>query len=410
MATTDPSETLLKIIAYVKQTSVTISYQGNTQTVNLEAGEIHEQQFDTDIWVNDGAETKLVLVESNKPVTVLGWNAGVGISEAFMASRISSEDIRFIAPNYANNGLTTSTVSYIVFGVVEDAQTVTTILNEDGYFSTLNNKQCYTRKFNQVSSAGRILGPFSILPPPYKPFVVYTGYDEVKIPSDTDDYDHIWDSTIPINHLGTEYIVPPIAGRSANAGYIVRIFAPESDTNVTQYNSDTGKFEFIATLDTSEHKEIDNSRTNEAMALKCTRPCLVKQFNKGKAVDSSQTGPFMMSVPPLNNYVHTAAFMAFKSGSELGNRENSFVTIISNATEPSQLVFNCDELTQTWHSVSGYDGFRYTTSRVDSGKIYCLQDNSTDGTFAAWVYGHGRSGNGYGYMAIDLASSSANGM
>ena len=373
-----------------------------TETFNLSTGQIYRRDFDTSVWIHNEIENKVVVVESSGPVSVHGWNAGRAMSAAFKANLITAEDREFVVPNYDR---TENTTLYISAAAVEGSNSVlVTFTVGGGEFKTPGSKHCLT-----VISSGSYYFPGSTVSSliPASPVAVYTGHNEAQIPSGTESYGQIWNSVIATHQLGTDYIVPPIAGRSSSAGYIVRIFAPNTgSTDVLQYNVTTGNFEIIGTLSQREHIEIESAATNEHLSIRCSQTCSVKQFNKGKAADSSQTGPFMMSIPPLNKYVDTASFVAPKSSSRLGNNEKSFVSIISTGGGVDKLKLNCDGMSQqTWRPVAELSGYKYTAFSIDSDKIYCLSDNSTNGLFAVCVYGHGSPGNGYGFLATDLADS-----
>lgn len=89
--------------------------------------------------------------------------------------------------------------------------------------------------------------------------------------------DHIAEQIPALLQLGRRYLVPPIAGRRLNAGYIIRVVGAQkgssTSVNVKSYQQKTLRF--------GEYLEVDVPNNMEAVLITCDTNCLVMQYNKG---------------------------------------------------------------------------------------------------------------------------------
>ena len=92
------------------------------------------------------------------------------------------------------------------------------------------------------------------------------------------------ESIPPLAELGLVHVVPPIDGRSTDVGYIVRVVATNLSTTVTWKNAD-GTVSGTSSLTRGEFVTIDTIKTMQALLVKCSKPCVVMQYNKGKYGD-----------------------------------------------------------------------------------------------------------------------------
>ena len=90
--------------------------------------------------------------------------------------------------------------------------------------------------------------------------------------------DHVAEQIPALSQLGRRHLVPPIAGRLLNAGYIIRVVGAQKSSstsvNVMSYQQKTVRF--------GEFLEVDVPNNMEAVLVICDTNCLVVQYNKGR--------------------------------------------------------------------------------------------------------------------------------
>lgn len=113
-----------------------------------------------------------------------------------------------------------------------------------------------------------------------KPVQVLCGHECAWVPTSSVPFcDHMVEQIPPVAQLGTYHIVPPINGRSASVGYVVRVVATKSNTTVTWKSATLGVRSEILPL--AGFKEIITTQTVQPMEVTCSQPCVVMQYNKG---------------------------------------------------------------------------------------------------------------------------------
>ena len=360
------------------------------------------QPISTNILANTAKENKLIEIESTGPVAILGVITGSNYIDAFHARMLPPSDCntKFVVPHYDDPSDPLS-VSMVVAGTFQNTNNVLiTLPSGGGSFEALNSMDTFVQNSVTLTAAGTEVKSLSSLP-----LVAYSGAECTKIPSGVGPCDYIWSPATPNCELGKEHVVVPIDGRLTIKKYIVRVFGTVSGTTVELYDEGSGSFNNRGTIGEQEFVEISNPPTNKALYIKCSQECVVVQLNKAKSADGSTTGPFMMPVPAIDNYVHTAVIRP------LGNAAKSYVNIVTN--EPplkdlhiSMCAQNSDAPMEpqqlcSWKDVDGLSGYKYCSFSIDKNIPIILTDTSGSGLFAVWVYGHEPPKSGYGYLAND---------
>lgn len=108
------------------------------------------------------------------------------------------------------------------------------------------------------------------------PIQVICGHECANVPENVPFCDHMSEQIPPVNQLGLFHVVPPIYGRSPNAGYVVRVVATEANTTiscmgVTVIKNRGGFVQF-------------NTSDARPVVVVCDKPCLVMQYNKGRTI------------------------------------------------------------------------------------------------------------------------------
>lgn len=242
-----------------------------------------------------------------------------------------------------------------------------------------------------------------------KPVQVIFGHECAWVPTPNDLFcDYMAEAIPPISQLGDTYIVPPIVGRSAAAGYVVRVVPATDNTMITYLNGQT------ATKRLGEFLQFDQPVTDQPSVVLCDKPCAVYQYNKGYLSYSDvPTDPFMMMVVPSDRFTAGAPFGTASFCLDANDKQDfdDYLSIVTFDAYKDNILYDgspiSDQFTrdiaQAWYTVDARGGpYAVATFRVDHGFHYVSMSAGTFGSFAVYVYGHSLnkdSSSGYGFFA-----------
>lgn len=241
-----------------------------------------------------------------------------------------------------------------------------------------------------------------------KPVQVLCGHECAWVPANSVPFcDHMIEQIPPVAQLGTNFIVPPMNGRSPNAGYVVRVVATKTFTTVTWKSATLGAGSVILPL--AGFKEILTTKTMEPLQVTCSEPCLVMQYSKGRraATNDVPTDPFMMLVVPSDHFTGEAGFATpnYCDEAKLRIVFDNWVTIVTSTADKDKILFDGKNLSLTtsnqWDTGS-ISGYAIVTFRVTHNFHYAAVTPSGSASFACYVYGHSlddRSASAYGFSA-----------
>jgi len=112
-----------------------------------------------------------------------------------------------------------------------------------------------------------------------RPVAVMSGVTCGNVLLSTSYCDHMSETIPPISELGKLHVVPPIIGRTAAAGYLVRVVASTQSTRLTW--TDVNHVQTTATIIRGTPYEINTADASVPILIECIDPCLVMQYNKG---------------------------------------------------------------------------------------------------------------------------------
>ena len=129
-----------------------------------------------------------------------------------------------------------------------------------------------------------------------KPVAVFAGGVCLNVPTDIDFCDHLVEQLPPISTWGMEFLTVALANRFA--GDIIRIVARDDATNVTIDGVN------VAALNATDFYEttLASATVHE---ISTSRPALLAQFSLGTNADGQVSDPFMMLVPPAEQFLDT---------------------------------------------------------------------------------------------------------
>ncbi|NJO03655.1 MAG: Ig-like domain-containing protein, partial [Bacteroidia bacterium] len=356
--------------------NVSIPGIGFTQDFTVTPGEITSVQMPSNVAVNTSnvIENKGIRVTSNDEITIYGLNRQQFTTDAFLAL---PEDIlgqEYLSLGY-RRGLVTAGLEYLAIVGTRDGTVVTITPKVSAgvrpagvsYDITLNAGQTY-----QLKSTGALTG--SVITAT-APIAVFGGNVCANIPPNTQFCDHLVEQLFPEDAWGTNFLTVPLKTRRGDT-FIVLAGEDGTTVNVTGRDPQTinrGEFtEFIL---------------GEVSSINATKPVLVAQYSNGSNFDGALADPFMLLIPPSEQYEgqYTVATPAS------GFRRN-FINIISSNTGIGSLTLNGDPIDNSLFVP--IEGTTFSGAQVDiSLGTFNLNGNEPFGVF---VYGFDDD-DSYGY-------------
>ena len=115
--------------------------------------------------------------------------------------------------------------------------------------------------------------------------------------------DHLVEQLTPTSTWGRRFVTTPLAARQN--GDTFRILAASNDTEVRIHGV------LIATLDAGQFRELI---LTEASVIEASSPVLVAQFANGSALSGNPGDPFMMLIPPYEQFMNSYTVTTPASG------------------------------------------------------------------------------------------------
>lgn len=210
-----------------------------------------------------------------------------------------------------------------------------------------------------------------------KPVAVYGGHQCANIPNNqTFACDHVVEQIPPIATWGKSFITEPLATRTG--GDTFRILASEDNTQVSLNGS------VVATLDRGEFHE---QLITAASEITADKPVLVAQYSNGSSFDGVTSDPFMMLVPPFEQFLASYTVTTPASGFS-----KNFVNLVVPDEIVGQVELDGTPVPASSFTAIGSTGFSGAQVEVTLGS------HTLDGPlpFGAFMYGFD-SFDSYGY-------------
>ncbi len=256
----------------------------------------------------DVVENLGIHVTAGAEVSVYGLNRVQYTTDAFLGLPTDILGTSYVVLGYANTGVVNGTE----FGVVapQDGTTVTITpsVTTNGhpaavpYPVVLNKGQTY-QLINEVDSSADLSGTIVTSD---KPVAVFGGHVCANIPAGQVACDHVVEQLPPTETWGQTFVTMPLATRTL--GDTFRVLASQANTNVSINGAP------VATLGAAQFYE--QIVTGPAV-ISSDKPILVAQYSNGSSFDGITSDPFMMLVPPyeqfLGSYVVTTPASGFSA-------------------------------------------------------------------------------------------------
>ena len=304
-----------------------------------------------------------------------GW-----IHETFLVNAIKDYSREFLVASKMPAYLTKNAVYTVI--CASDDTTITMWKNSgSGYVVweslTLNRLQTFT--FSEHSD------PTGMKIATNNPVGIQSGSLFDTIVKGMNGDDQLCISLPPTSRLSLDHFITPIAIRRDPGGYHVRVIAAYDNTVVSDL---LGMNTVLATLSGGTYYELGPvlSFGPKVRALRCSKPCLVAQYNMGPAYDGTvSTDSFLMRVPSTDFAVISRVILSTPR-----RYPNIVMTSKLNIVTWSSLAsaVRLDGVgVSGWVAFSSDSPMVYVTTSVNDGQHEIWVEGGSFG-FVAWLYGY----------------------
>jgi hypothetical protein len=252
----------------------------------------------------DGTENKAIHITANAEVTVYGLNRIQATTDAYLGLPTDILGTDYIVLTYTGLGGAGSQLGVVATAnvtTVTITPSVTTGARVVGvpYNVVLNQGQAYQLRNNTANTdlTGTLITSD-------KPIAVFGGNQCANVPVGVSFCDHLVEEIPPTNTWGKSFVTMPLATRTL--GDTFRVLASSNNTSVFVNSV------FKALL--NKGQKYEQIITGPA-TITADNPVLVAQYSNGTSFDGVTSDPFMMLIPPfeqfLNGYTVTTPASGF---------------------------------------------------------------------------------------------------
>ncbi|ELI0634495.1 IgGFc-binding protein [Vibrio harveyi] len=358
--------------------TVTVSGLATVEPFSLKANEV--KRIDLPIQVesmsSDAVSQRGVRVVANQEVSVYGLNQYQHTTDAYLGLPIDSLGVNYIVASYQPTW--SSMPSQLTVVAAYDGTNVTITPSKNAgsraagqpYTITLDRDETYYLEATQDLTGSSISSDL--------PVAVFGGVRCVNIPSNVSACDHVVEMIPPVSTWGKSFHTFPLATR--RNGEVFRVIASEDNTAVTINGS------VVVQLQEGEFFE---TVLRAASVVETNAPSLLVQYSPGSSFDGVTSDPFMMIVPPSEQFLSEYSFTSLGRDSGF---TNGFVSVVIPTDGVGDLSLNGELVNAESFSPIGASGYSGAQIKLNQGSHVIA------GTmpFGIYAYGFG-SYDSYGY-------------
>ena len=321
-----------------------------------------------------------VRADGNSKLSVYGASLQQSTSDAFLALPCldqSLDEYEYYAASYY--GLPGNPCA-LLFVACEDNTRITTPYGS----VTLNRQQTYLIERYHDTTGVRITSS--------KPVSFFSSNRCSFVPYDYYSCDYLTEQLPPTSTWGRKFLVASLYGRSSPELYhIVGSRAATVFTVTCNIHNQTSTYTIIRAGDWYEIILEDNS----FCSIESNAPILVTQFAYGGTADGSIADPFMVMIPPIDQFSNRYVFNVLSTFS------SNYITVYvaPEDFQPHRIFLDgLNVVSWTWNTVQCYDGTvcGYVTGRSISAGSHVLFHNDLYARIGIIVHGF-YSYDSYGY-------------
>lgn len=328
-----------------------------------------------------------IRVTSDNPISVYGQARISNSTDAFLALPVSVLGMDYVAMSF--NGISQNYPAELLVVGVEDNTEVTIVSPVDTSSGpsgepitiTLNRMETF------VLGANQTLDLTGTRVQANRPIAVVSGTACANVPVPVNACDHLVEMMPPTEAWGNSFVTYPLAQRLK--GDIVRVLANEDNTRVI-FNG-----ELVATLAGDDYYE---AVVTTSTVIQSSKRILVAQYSVGQQYDDVPSDPFMMLVPPTEQFLDRYTFSTSPTGFT-----NHFVNLVVRTSALEHLRFDGKALSPDLFMPIGSSGYSGAHILIEPGSHTVASSDP----FGLYVYGFGDY-DSYGFpggMSLDVLSS-----
>ncbi len=324
-----------------------------------------------------------ITVQTDKEVTVYALNPERYSTDAFLVLPVDVLGLEYILMSY-DPTYSRYPSELAITGVYDN--TVVTITPSDQangrpagqpFTVTLSNAETFL-----LTSSGDLTGSIVTAS---SPVAVTGGVNCVNVPRRYGWCDHIVEMMPPVSTWGKSFLTVPLATRKR--GDVFRVLASQDNTDVVINGA------VVANLARGEYFETFLLKRS---SIQSNEPVLVAQYSVGQSYDGVVSDPFMMLVPPTEQFLDSYIFSAIETNSKF---INNYVNIVISSVDVDEVTLDGIPVNSELFLPIGDTEFSGAQVKLSFGS-HAIRGSVP---FGIYVYGFG-SYDSYGYpggMAFD---------
>jgi len=327
---------------------------------------------------------KVVDIIASEEIGVYGINRRKVSSDAFLALPEDVATTKYIIPSYPGyrTRRTKNPGEVAIVAYKDNTEINIRVRGVDQVQHTINKGEVFEWFITNEDPDDDLTGAIITSS---EPVGVFSGVICANIPHDNGLCDHIVEQIPPLATWGRNYITAPLTRRLA--GDIFRIISG-AENNIITISGESFPLDHEG-----DFVELDIP-SNESHVISCTDACLVVLYCKGKNIDGVLADPFMMLIPPIEQFSHEYIF-ATPDDERVKKEFDNYVTLVVKTVEKAGVKLN-DKLLgdEPWVEVPGSE-YSYLIKEIKSG-IHFAEHESPIVGFGLYVYGFANY-DSYGY-------------
>ena len=230
-----------------------------------------------------------------------------------------------------------------------------------------------------------------------KPLTVISGHQCAQIPSTTGYCEPLYIHLPPTYNWGTNFLLAPFGGRTANQYY--KVVASEDFTTTVEYRCGNNT-RVLLQFTTAGNSYILSFPSNSYCYLSATSPVFMLQLSPGNEADGIGD-PALAIVSPTTAHVRSASFFSLPR-----DFPNGFITVTVQAEHfnSSQILFDGNPLSCDWNSILNTfsdDIIGYGCTHNVSSEWHIVTHSGEIGLLSVAAYGWSASdGQSFGYAYL----------
>jgi len=384
ISTTDANKINLFISSIIPTTG-TISIPGinfnQSFTTTKDKVTIIDLPSNTQVTVSDKIKNKGIFIVAEEEITIYGLNLQKYSTDAFLALPVDVLGTDYINLGYRNVDTTYGSQLSIVATVDNTIVTIIPTINigshneNISYNITLKRGETYLLRSTAMNgdlSGTRITATQKI--------AVFGGHQCANIPDKSVAFcDYLVEQLPPTNSWGRSFITLPLVTRKK--GDTFQILSAKDNTNI-KINGNT-----VATLNQGQ---LHNQIIDGGATITANNPILVAQYSNSTKFDNITSDPFMMLIPPFEQFRTNYTIISLIETQFIGQ----FINIVIANKGVGNIVLDNTTIPINQFKKIGTSGFSGAQISVTQG-THNLSSNIPFGTL---VYGFGED-ESYGYPA-----------